>query len=118
MSKNIRGRRLRRSWLQRRLKNQMRRRRGDPLVRLRRSLCEYARQFAAGKLDPQGAALFLRQYDPCAYCAGPADTWDHIDARSRGGVNHPSNMTRACDPCNKKKYLTRLLPFLVKLRVA
>ena len=41
----------------------------------------------------------------CAYC-GEKDTplqIEHIDPRANGGSNRVSNLTLACDPCNKEK---------------
>ena len=41
----------------------------------------------------------------CAYCdtTGVPLEIEHINARSRGGSNRPSNLTLACRPCNQDK---------------
>lgn len=50
--------------------------------------------------------------DPCAYCGGPADTWDHITPRKRGGGHSDDNLCRVCFPCNSEKSSRTLLTFL------
>lgn len=39
----------------------------------------------------------------CGYCAGPADTVDHILPRSRGGTRTWENSVAACFKCNNRK---------------
>lgn len=39
----------------------------------------------------------------CGYCAGPAETVDHILPRSRGGALTWENAVAACLPCNHRK---------------
>lgn len=39
----------------------------------------------------------------CAYCAGPAETVDHIIPRSRGGDLSWENAVAACLKCNNRK---------------
>lgn len=56
------------------------------------------------------AAVFMAG-DPCAYCAEPADEWDHIEPRKRGG-DHVGNIVRACHSCNHEKSSRPLLLFL------
>lgn len=49
----------------------------------------------------------------CAYC-GEKDTplqIEHIDPRANGGSNQISNLTLACDPCNKEKGKQSLVEF-------
>jgi hypothetical protein len=41
--------------------------------------------------------------DPCVYCYGPADTYEHILAKSRGGPDVWANIAPACRKCNNKK---------------
>lgn len=41
--------------------------------------------------------------DPCRYCGAPADHVDHIFPVALGGTDHWWNLTRACEPCNKRK---------------
>jgi hypothetical protein len=60
----------------------------------------------AWRREPTWVAL--RYNDPCAYCGGPADTWDHLDPV--GGQQH--NLTRACERCNVLKGRTPVLLFL------
>jgi hypothetical protein len=45
---------------------------------------------------------------PCAYCGGPANSWDHIDPMGRGGPNTIVNLAPACLPCNQHKHLARV----------
>jgi 5-methylcytosine-specific restriction endonuclease McrA len=49
----------------------------------------------------------------CAYC-GEKDTplqIEHIDPKANGGSNRISNLTLACDPCNKQKGRQSLVAF-------
>jgi hypothetical protein len=44
----------------------------------------------------------------CAYCAAPAETWDHIfatvkDSRFSGHGHRIGNLLPCCKPCNSKK---------------
>ena len=40
----------------------------------------------------------------CFYCGGSKElTWDHKTPRSRGGINHRSNLVRCCYQCNQRK---------------
>lgn len=39
----------------------------------------------------------------CAYCAGRAETVDHVVPRSRGGRHEWSNVVAACRRCNHRK---------------
>lgn len=52
----------------------------------------------AGRLD-------WRELEPgdCAYCFGPADSWDHVVPMSRGGPNDVSNLVPCCRDCNHDK---------------
>ena len=44
-----------------------------------------------------------RDNHTCQYCGEPGDTIDHIEPRSKGGVNSWTNLVCCCAPCNKKK---------------
>lgn len=48
-------------------------------------------------------ALLARDGHRCAYCAGKADTIDHVIPRARGGANVWENVVAACKPCNNRK---------------
>jgi 5-methylcytosine-specific restriction endonuclease McrA len=48
-------------------------------------------------------ALFARDHGRCQYCAGPADSIDHVVPRSRGGVHAWDNVVAACRRCNTIK---------------
>lgn len=50
--------------------------------------------------------------DPCVYCGGPGDSYDHIEPRKRGGTNGQDNLARACHSCNHEKLARPLLLFL------
>lgn len=39
----------------------------------------------------------------CAYCLGPANTYDHVIPRGRPGWDAPDNVVLACWPCNRWK---------------
>ncbi|MDR5732666.1 RNA-guided endonuclease IscB [Caballeronia sp. LZ025] len=52
----------------------------------------------------------------CAYCDAKSTPLqlDHIVARSRGGSNRASNLTLACEPCNRAKGALPVDEFLAK----
>ena len=70
------------------------------------------RQMEAPPLDREYAAILER--DPCSYCGGPGGTIDHIVPISSGGDGEASNLTAACDLCNKSKQANSLLRFLLR----
>ena len=39
----------------------------------------------------------------CAYCLGPWDQLDHVQAMSNGGANERGNVAPACGNCNRRK---------------
>lgn len=47
--------------------------------------------------------VLRRDGHTCAYCAGPADTVDHLLPRSRGGGDTWFNLVAACRSCNGLK---------------
>ena len=48
-------------------------------------------------------AIFARDGNRCQYCAGPAESIDHVVPRSRGGQHVWENVVAACRPCNTRK---------------
>ena len=48
-------------------------------------------------------AIFVRDGNRCQYCAGPAESIDHVVPRSRGGEHVWENVVAACRPCNTRK---------------
>ncbi|MGQ0743905.1 MAG: HNH endonuclease [Acidimicrobiales bacterium] len=48
-------------------------------------------------------AVFARDAHTCQYCGGPAESIDHVLARSRGGQHTWENVVAACRPCNSRK---------------
>lgn len=51
-------------------------------------------------------------WEPCVYCNGNSNTWDHIVPKSQGGRNSPDNLARACGRCNRQKGDLPLVIFL------
>lgn len=51
-----------------------------------------------------------KAYDPCVYCGGRANTWEHIQPRVLGGAESWENLSRACLKCNNKR---GHMPFLL-----
>lgn len=51
--------------------------------------------------------IFDRKGPNCAYCGIVLNldtyTIDHVQALSKGGSDHPDNLTVACSPCNLSK---------------
>lgn len=64
----------------------------------------------------------LLRLDPCAFCAGPGGTVDHVEPRSRaargvGGSPHGwQNLVGACETCNGAKRDSSLLAYLHRRR--
>lgn len=54
-------------------------------------------------VPPTRRTVLQRDGFRCGYCAGPADTVDHIHPRSRGGVHDWTNVVAACSRCNHHK---------------
>lgn len=48
-------------------------------------------------------AVFARDGHRCQYCAGPAESIDHVIPRSRGGAHTWENVVAACRRCNLRK---------------
>lgn len=46
---------------------------------------------------------------PCAYCGAPAEAYDHVWPRARGGTDHAFNLVRVCRQCNNRKGSKSLL---------
>ncbi|WP_250448234.1 HNH endonuclease [Actinotalea sp. C106] len=56
-----------------------------------------------GTVPPTRRSVLQRDAHRCAYCAGPADTVDHVHPRSRGGRHEWTNVVAACSRCNHRK---------------
>lgn len=56
-----------------------------------------------GVVPPTRRTILQRDAHRCAYCAGPADTVDHVHPRSRGGRHEWTNVVAACSRCNHRK---------------
>lgn len=48
-------------------------------------------------------AVFGRDGNRCQYCAGPAESIDHVLPRSRGGLHTWDNVVACCRRCNVHK---------------
>jgi 5-methylcytosine-specific restriction endonuclease McrA len=48
-------------------------------------------------------AVFGRDGHRCQYCAGPAESIDHVLPRSRGGMHTWDNVVACCRRCNVRK---------------
>ncbi|NCT90546.1 HNH endonuclease [Cellulomonas sp. APG4] len=56
-----------------------------------------------GSVPPTRRSVLQRDAHRCGYCAGPADTVDHVHPRSRGGAHEWTNVVAACARCNHRK---------------
>lgn len=54
-------------------------------------------------VPPTRRTVLQRDGFRCGYCAGTADTVDHIHPRSRGGTHEWTNVVAACARCNHNK---------------
>lgn len=48
-------------------------------------------------------SIFARDRHRCQYCAGPAESIDHVIPRARGGQHTWDNVVAACRSCNVRK---------------
>lgn len=71
------------------------------VVRLVRYVATHWRWTAGPAWSKSG--VMKRDGRRCGYCAGAADTVDHILPRSRGGRNTWKNTVAACYRCNQAK---------------
>ena len=53
--------------------------------------------------------------EPCVYCGGISDSWEHVIPRSSGGKNG-NNRVRACYGCNQARRSKPLLAWLLSLK--
>lgn len=53
-------------------------------------------------------AIYARDNHTCAYCGetGKRLSLDHIVPACNGGTNHETNLTTACETCNKSRQAT------------
>lgn len=54
-------------------------------------------------VPPTRRSVLQRDVHRCGYCAGAADTVDHVHPRSRGGLHEWTNVVAACSRCNHRK---------------
>jgi len=66
-------------------------------------LSTYVRVPYRGRVPLTRAGLMYRDRYRCAYCAGRADTIDHVVPRSRGGQHTWQNCVASCAKCNHRK---------------
>ncbi|TQL01560.1 5-methylcytosine-specific restriction endonuclease McrA [Cellulomonas sp. SLBN-39] len=69
------------------------------VVRLHR----YVRVPRRSRVPVTRRAVLDRDRERCAYCAGRADTIDHVVPRSRSGPHAWENVVAACRRCNHRK---------------
>lgn len=65
------------------------------------------RKLIKGRMRAKRANIYAKSGGRCRYCGKelqPTEmTIDHIHPRSKGGGNHPKNLTAACKTCNSQK---------------
>lgn len=66
-------------------------------------LSNYVRVPYRARVPLTRAGLMYRDRYRCAYCAGRADTIDHVVPRSRGGGHSWQNCVASCAKCNHRK---------------
>ena len=66
-------------------------------------LVTYARVPIRRRAPLNRRAVFARDGGRCQYCAGPAESIDHVVPRSRGGQHVWENVVAACRACNTRK---------------
>lgn len=75
------------------------------------------RKYQKTELPLATVASWYMYKDPCVYCYGVADTWDHLLAKSkiRGVIDdsHHNNKVPSCRKCNVKKGPRSVLQYLV-----
>lgn len=85
--------------------------------------CDFKRSWAPTRRTPKPRAkrvptsiMSFLLLDPCVYCGGEADGFDHIVPRSSGGEHDWTNLAPACRSCNSQKHTRPLLFFLLARR--
>lgn len=71
------------------------------IIRLTKYVLVKHRQTRELRLSKKG--VLTRDNFTCAYCAGDADTVDHVQPQSRKGLNTWENLVAACKDCNCRK---------------
>lgn len=71
------------------------------IIRLLQYVIVKHRANRTARLSKKG--VLQRDNFTCAYCAGEADTVDHVFPQSRGGGNTWENMAACCKSCNQRK---------------
>lgn len=96
---------------------------GHPrLARRTKSGCATCHAMREAGVRPKDKAA--REYanlilnDPCAYCGGVGEEFDHIYPVCQGGVTEADNLARACRHCNRTKQARSLLWFLATRKAA
>lgn len=54
----------------------------------------------------------LVAYKSCAYCQGPATTFDHVVPRRKDGLDDHTNLVYVCSSCNNSKNAKTLAEWL------
>ncbi len=63
-------------------------------------------------------AADICHHDRCFYCGSKrVDAFDHMQPRSRGGSNHPSNLVPVCRRCNSQKGSKTLEEYRETMRI-
>lgn len=76
----------------------------DERYRRQRRQHAHSRKRRIEPIPLTGQEILLEDFGgKCAYCGGPAETWDHILPISRGGRTTPGNVVSACYSCNSSK---------------
>ena len=67
------------------------------------SLMADRKDLRTGEWKRTRAYILERDAYTCAYCAGEADTVDHILPNALGGTSDPGNLIACCRRCNSSK---------------
>jgi 5-methylcytosine-specific restriction endonuclease McrA len=89
----------------------------DPNVRMRDSVYHHARRQLKHKgtlTVAQWREVWESYGGLCVYCAGKANSMEHITPFKLGGKHEQDNVVPACRPCNGSKNKRPLLIFLFK----
>lgn len=65
------------------------------------------RRLIKGRMRKSRANIYAKSGGRCRYCGRELQpeemTIDHIHPKSKGGKDHPKNLTAACNQCNGRK---------------
>lgn len=91
----------------------------DPDYRSERIQHSISRKRGVDPVPLEGMQRLLEHFrGRCAYCNNKAESWDHMDPVSLGGMTIPGNIVPCCISCNSSKNNTPLEEWLDRVGIS